>query len=119
LTPPACRAHPWAWGAVKSRLSLESSFKAIRRRRPRPRKIRRRLTAFAGATNKRISGKQSVIPISAMSTPDLPSLPILMYKKTDNVKTVTAAYTLSLLLTELVLIEEHYKVRPNQTNYCP
>src|SRR5262245_5938354 len=46
--------QPWSLGAVTSRPSLESSLRAMSRSRPRPRKMRRRLTALAGATDTRI-----------------------------------------------------------------
>src|SRR5262245_19072467 len=56
-------AQPWSLGAVRSMPSLESSLRAISRRRPSARKMRRRLTALAGATDKRIRGDIHVAAI--------------------------------------------------------
>src|SRR5262245_10382651 len=53
--------QPWSLGAVKLRPSLESSLRAISRIRPNARKMRRRLMAFAGATDKRITGRTTNI----------------------------------------------------------
>src|SRR5262245_22575030 len=49
--------QPWSLGAVRSKPNLESSLRAISRIRPIARKMRRRLMALAGATDKRISGR--------------------------------------------------------------
>jgi hypothetical protein len=40
---------------------LESSFRAIRRSRPNARKMRRRVRALAGATDRRISSSTHII----------------------------------------------------------
>ena len=58
-----CQDQPWSLGAVTSRPSFESSFKPIRRSRPRARKIRRRLMALAGATDKRINGSSDAVKL--------------------------------------------------------
>jgi len=54
---PSQTAQPWSLGAVTSRPSFESSLRAIRRIRPSARKMRRRLTALAGATDNSITNK--------------------------------------------------------------
>jgi hypothetical protein len=55
-------------GAVTSRPSFESSLRAISRIRPRARKIRRRLTALAGAIDKTTTGKNDDIVTAVLIT---------------------------------------------------
>jgi hypothetical protein len=57
--------QPWSFGAVTSRPSFDISLRAISRSRPRARKMRRRLTALAGATDNRISGSTQIIATAA------------------------------------------------------
>src|SRR6516165_2196322 len=61
--PTQISDQPWTLGAVTSRPSFESSLRAIRRSRPIARKMRRRLMALAGATDKTINGKTHDKPI--------------------------------------------------------
>jgi hypothetical protein len=49
--------QPCSLGAATSRANLESSLRAMSRIRPIARKMRRRLTALAGVTDKRIRGR--------------------------------------------------------------
>ena len=92
---PYC-PHPC--GAAKSRPSLESSFKAIRRRRPRASQIRRRLTALAGATDKRISGNRIIILHEVIPASSLGSAPglIIIAQNIGIIKIVIVTLNLSL-----------------------
>jgi hypothetical protein len=85
------------WGALKSRPSLESSFKAIRRRTPRASQMRRRLTALAGATDQRISGEVGIILTPTLkASMTRPPIPIkIIIQNTDIIKIVTAVFNLS------------------------
>src|SRR5262249_251211 len=60
--------QPWSLGGVRSKPNLESSLRAISRRRPNARKMRRRLMALAGATDKTISGRNMIIAYAVRLT---------------------------------------------------
>src|SRR5262249_5627283 len=90
--------HSWSLGA-----SFESSLRAIRRTRPIARKTRRRLTALAGATDRRITGSTTAINHQARATLTVGSLsssaPGNMTRvraKTKSKTTETAACSLCL-----------------------
>jgi hypothetical protein len=53
--------QPWSFGAVTSRPSFESSLRAISRISPNARKMRRRLMALAGATDRRSTVRTGII----------------------------------------------------------
>src|SRR5262249_51885392 len=59
--PTQISDQPWGFGAVTSRPSFETSLRAISRSRPIARKMRRRLIALAGATDRSNTVRKGII----------------------------------------------------------